>query len=533
MEEQQQKFREMLEKKVDIAHWAAHTANEEILMSVIKELQDVGYDIKKDINLNKRMEFFQTVKLATILSHREPDSFERLLKTFDRMMTQYAEQFDAKGIHMYRWLHMRDKLMIQMGLVVLYKHMKFSFSELPNVPNALIVPSSWNAGNYVGELKSRLENHAPTYNFKTADKELYQTSFEGRVFLKLTDFVHKSRKVDIVKMYDVFFENRLPCFVRDYCAFVAEAEKNALKSPFMVISQYYSGQMEHFGQAIIKTEPDQLSSLQHYSIPTQSTNSEDLHDNTPLSPLPVQHDTTSSASNDRQGNRDKTASPHSSGRGQGQKKAIETAERSITGLRHAQNVLKKSDEIDPLNDIEMDSDLPETRATVGTKRKVSAAVDDDATATSENFNINVQLQTATSSSKNPVKSLGGPRPGAQKVSPADSDDESDLFNSDDDTIRNMSSALNNSKPQKQNFPDKLAHPTERERKRIGKVIPEVPGGRRKWSLEEEEALINGYTKYENQKEMWSKILNDPAFSETLKYRDNVALKDKWRRLARK
>ena len=101
------------------------------------------------------------------------------------------------------------------------------------------------------------------------------------------------------------------------------------------------------------------------------------------------------------------------------------------------------------------------------------------------------------------------------------------------TIRNMSSALNNSKPQKQNFPDKLAHPTERERKRIGKVIPEVPGGRRKWSLEEEEALINGYTKYENQKEMWSKILNDPAFSETLKYRDNVALKDKWRNLARK
>ena len=104
-------------------------------------------------------------------------------------------------------------------------------------------------------------------------------------------------------------------------------------------------------------------------------------------------------------------------------------------------------------------------------------------------------------------------------------------NSDDDTIRHMSSALNNSKPQKQNFPDKLVHPMEGKRTR--KEIPEVPGGRRRWSLEEEEALINGYTKYENQKEMWSKILNDPAFSETLKYRDNVALKDKWRNLARK
>ena len=37
----------------------------------------------------------------------------------------------------------------------------------------------------------------------------------------------------------------------------------------------------------------------------------------------------------------------------------------------------------------------------------------------------------------------------------------------------------------------------------------------------------------NFREYWSKILNDPAFSETLKYRDNVALKDKWRNLARK
>lgn len=206
----------------------------------------------------------------------------------------------------------------------------------------------------------------------------------------------------------------------------------------------------------------------------------------------------------------------------------ETAEKNMNGLKNAQNILKKSDEVDPLNDIDMDSHLPATRATVGTKRNISAVA-------SENIDMNVQTRSTSvlASSKPQGKSLGGPRPGAQKVSPADSDDETeDIEDSEDDTIRNLSSAMSMAKPLKKQFPTKLVHPSEEGRKKTAGATVET-GGRRRWSLEEEEALIKGYARYRNHKDIWSKIMSDPDFNEILRYRDNVALKDKWRNLSKK
>ena len=89
-----QQLEEMLQKTVDIAHWAAHTANEEILMSVIERLQSMGYEIKKDVNLFKRLEFFQSIKCTMSLRYQDPDSFVRLLMTFDKLMEQHTKTLE-------------------------------------------------------------------------------------------------------------------------------------------------------------------------------------------------------------------------------------------------------------------------------------------------------------------------------------------------------------------------------------------------------------------------------------------------------
>ena len=570
----EEQFREMLEKKVDIAHWASHTANEEILKSVISELQAVGYVISKDINLTKRLEFFQCIKNTTMLKYSDLNSFERLLEKFDKLMGRYAADFEGKGIHMYRWLHIRDKFMLQIGLVVLYKHMKFRFTDLPNAPSDLVVSASWNAGNYEGELKSRLGNNASKYKFKPADKEMYDSSFQGRVFSKLTNFIQKGRKVDIMNLYDLFYENQISTFVRDCCAFTAEMEKNALMSPHMVITSYHS---EPMGPEI-KTESGVTSNRkQNRQRPyDDSVPSSQLYESDGLPPLPIQPDGSSNASSSATKNRDKShltsskssnkgvpmmlreiqhynrpstnetstgkrtrsvpSSPLSPKKGSRREETDETAEENASRLREARNILKKSDEIDPLNDIAIDTDLPETRATVGTKNGAKGY------SSSENVNTNARLSMATTSSRVPNKSLGGPRPGAVKVSPADSDDGSRItddikdFEDDDDLDSERSHVfkgldLNTSKPKKKNYPAKLDHSLNTHQHQSSKPAVGDRGGRRKWSLDEEEALINGYVKYSNDKELWSKIKGDPQFASTLQYRTNVQLKDKWRNLA--
>lgn len=59
----------------------------------------------------------------------------------------------------------------------------------------------------------------------------------------------------------------------------------------------------------------------------------------------------------------------------------------------------------------------------------------------------------------------------------------------------------------------------------------VPKAKRKpWTQAEEDALIRGYNKYQNEKHCFSKILGDAAFKTLLEARDNVALKDKTRTL---
>lgn len=57
------------------------------------------------------------------------------------------------------------------------------------------------------------------------------------------------------------------------------------------------------------------------------------------------------------------------------------------------------------------------------------------------------------------------------------------------------------------------------------------GGRRPWSVEEEEALMNGVRKY-GASGKWIKIRNDPHFRSALRHRDNVNIKDKYRNLLR-
>ncbi|CAF2212275.1 hypothetical protein BRARA_H00094 [Brassica rapa] len=52
--------------------------------------------------------------------------------------------------------------------------------------------------------------------------------------------------------------------------------------------------------------------------------------------------------------------------------------------------------------------------------------------------------------------------------------------------------------------------------------------RRKWSAEEEEALLAGICKYGPGK--WSYIINDPEFRAQLSNRTNIDLKDKWRNM---
>ena len=70
------------------------------------------------------------------------------------------------------------------------------------------------------------------------------------------------------------------------------------------------------------------------------------------------------------------------------------------------------------------------------------------------------------------------------------------------------------------------------------VKRETIGGSRKkisWSLEEEKALVDGISKHaaSNPSQLWQLILLDKEFSDILKLRNNVDLKDKWRNIQSK
>ncbi len=72
---------------------------------------------------------------------------------------------------------------------------------------------------------------------------------------------------------------------------------------------------------------------------------------------------------------------------------------------------------------------------------------------------------------------------------------------------------------------------EGKKKRQSKMIPSravlaKPDGKRmRWTEAEDEALINGMIKYKDT--AWAKICDDPDFSDTLKYRSNRDLKDRY------
>jgi hypothetical protein len=123
-----------------------------------------------------------------------------------------------------------------------------------------------------------------------------------------------------------------------------------------------------------------------------------------------------------------------------------------------------------------------------------------------------------------TKGIAGPRAGASKVTPIDDSDDDVEDSGDSDS---SSRRLKITTHKKQKFPAKLIANIPA----VDASEPRHTGGRLKWSVDEENALLEGVRTHGLGS--WSIILEDPRFSGRLTHRSNVDIKDKYRNLSKK
>ena len=196
-----------------------------------------------------RLEFYLCIKGATQLVYSDLRPAAALMKNFESLMLHYYARlmdkvrclvlsiplvstlfphcltrirpqfhvFTFQGIHLYKWLLIRDKLLMQIGLTILYKHLQLDFVQLPDGSKPLPVPEQWSKkyASFEKELTEELLKFPPIVKFNEVERTIYESSFHNRVQTVICEFAAKAANTGPhYGMYGLFYENSIESFSR-------------------------------------------------------------------------------------------------------------------------------------------------------------------------------------------------------------------------------------------------------------------------------------------------------------------------------
>lgn len=571
-----------IEDLVAIAHFAAHYAYESILANTLKTLGDTGFVLDHNPELMQRLHFFHLFKISSAVSYSSTAEFSELLVRFDGLFTKNYLTLKGKKttITFYDWMYMREKITFQMGLSLLYSHLKLSFEAISGSLDDISFPKNFSLVRFQTELFELFRANAMQYPLTVQEKKVVDAQIKGRNIEKF-EVIAEKNKLNKPKIHTLFYENSLTTFSRDLSAFIRKVESLVMIEPVIAAQ----GPRVHHEPLQLKIEeanwtaetraakgPYADSSGTSSSVAplvwTQSTAQTTVSTSPPPSGLTDQHDMNEASYSQQEFFTQEQS--HSPVRAALKRSAVQptppgsppaaftsniksrrSADKALSmvtvddvakRLEAAGKVVKSGLQADPLKDL-IGNSLSPVRSIVGMRNTADAS-----TILSSQNNVPLRRSSRTVDTKavqeevqsakkarqaTPTiveKTIAGPRAGASKVSPIDESDD-DLFDSSEDETSNRLKITVN---KKQNFPAKLVTkipPAPAERgPAVGRQGLGV--GRRVWTLEEETAILEGYEIYKEVQDKWKRIREDPRFSHILRHRTNVDLKDKHRNFLR-
>ena len=522
----------VLDDLKSVAHFAAHHVYESILLPVLQQLSQNGLDF--DSELEKRLEFYEFIKKCSEVNYPNTVSFEELLEIYDKLFKKYFTNKAVKELIFYDWVHIREKILLQIGLSSLYKQLKFNFTEITGESKFFILPKDFNMIMFEENMKVMLGKKSLDFPATIGEKKMYDNIFRDKTFKKLTDLVEKN-KLSILKIHTLYYENSIPSFQIDINGFIRKLESLILPIPRISLINSILKDSTNFVKQEVNSTADWSEKKRQSDGPYRNENVGEISSSSDVKrKKPSTDEISSNSSKKSRLNQTTTNSP-----------AVTSSKSAVENLQNAQKVIKKNSENDPLNNL-IDSSSRSVVAKVGVVAKQSNKSSDSSTLVtvttpprrcSQRNKDAQEAKDSSQSSQAPTKApekalpspslnrkaLDGPRSNPTKVTPMD--DNGDDISSDEEfqtPVEKITSRLNISGHQKKEFPHKLIQNQPKSSK-----FQQIHNGRRKWTLDEEEAVVQGVQIHGHN---WSHILDDPKFSNRLRGRTNVNIKDKWRNL---
>ena len=224
----------------ELAHWSAYHKLDGILQPTLHTLEKCGYDYGMDRFLDKRLDINKFMKTISQLDYSKCGGFEFLLMEFDKFISFYmsTRRMKEKGLGYDSFISIREQVLLQMCLQLLYKHLNCNFLRaVPDDSHHLSHSlDRFKINPFEQELSTLLKAKELKYPITKSEKAIYKARYKDKNFKKMMRILDPSHdKLDLNYIHQLFHQNNIDKFERDVVLFVREIENIVLDVPLMSI----------------------------------------------------------------------------------------------------------------------------------------------------------------------------------------------------------------------------------------------------------------------------------------------------------
>lgn len=155
------------------------------MTAALDRLSETGFNPLNDVALNSRLSLHRITSKARshVLRYSDMNGFDELLTSFDRVFKEQYQTLKKAHTSFYDWMYHRERIILQIGLSLLYRRLSLTFDRAISGDIASISFSkNFSLVQLENDMCELLNSKAIVYPFTVSEKSIYNDSFRDKVF---------------------------------------------------------------------------------------------------------------------------------------------------------------------------------------------------------------------------------------------------------------------------------------------------------------------------------------------------------------